>query len=70
MHTETLPRGSRQTLDWLDRLSAPALRNWILAGGTGLALQIGHRISEDFDFFRTDDMDARALHDVFKAYGA
>jgi hypothetical protein len=35
-----------------------------------LALQIGHRISEDFDFFRTDDMDARALHDVFKAYGA
>ncbi|MCK9282495.1 MAG: nucleotidyl transferase AbiEii/AbiGii toxin family protein [Melioribacteraceae bacterium] len=25
--------------------------SFILAGGTGLALQIGHRISEDFDFF-------------------
>lgn len=70
MHAETLPPGSRQTLDWLARQSAPALRNWMLAGGTGLALQIGHRISEDFDFFRTDAMDVRTLHDVFKAYGA
>lgn len=69
MHAETLPPGSRQTLDWLARQSASALRNWMLAGGTGLALQIGHRISEDFDFFRTDAMDVRTLHDVFKAYG-
>ena len=26
---------------------------WLLAGGTGLALQLGHRLSEDLDFFRT-----------------
>jgi len=25
---------------------------WVLAGGTGLALQLGHRISKDLDFFR------------------
>jgi hypothetical protein len=25
---------------------------WTLAGGTGLALQLGHRISKDLDFFR------------------
>ena len=25
---------------------------WALAGGTGLALQLGHRVSEDLDFFR------------------
>jgi hypothetical protein len=25
---------------------------WVLAGGTGLALQLGHRISQDLDFFR------------------
>ena len=25
---------------------------WTLAGGTGLALQLGHRLSEDLDFFR------------------
>lgn len=24
---------------------------WVLAGGTGLALQLGHRISKDLDFF-------------------
>jgi hypothetical protein len=26
---------------------------WGLAGGTGLALQLGHRISKDLDFFRS-----------------
>ena len=25
---------------------------WVLAGGTGLALQLGHRISKDLDFLR------------------
>jgi len=25
---------------------------WTLVGGTGLALQLGHRLSEDLDFFR------------------
>lgn len=28
------------------------LEGWTLAGGTGLALQLGHRYSEDLDFFR------------------
>ncbi len=27
---------------------------WVLAGGTGLALQLGHRVSEDLDFFRAE----------------
>jgi len=31
--------------------SLPFCRNFYLAGGTALALQIGHRISLDFDFF-------------------
>ena len=26
-------------------------KNYYLSGGTGLALQLGHRISHDFDFF-------------------
>ena len=30
------------------------LETWTLAGGTGLALQLGHRYSEDLDFFRTE----------------
>lgn len=70
MHEESLPPGSKQILDWLARQNAPALAGWMLAGGTGLALQIGHRLSEDFDFFRTDAMDVRALHGVLQVYGA
>lgn len=31
---------------------------WTLAGGTGLALQIGHRVSEDLGFFRSGTFDS------------
>lgn len=34
-----------------------------LAGGTGLALQIGHRDSVDFDFFATGHFDTGKLHE-------
>jgi hypothetical protein len=34
-----------------------------------LAFHLGHRVSEDLDFFRTDEMDVRALHDVLGTYG-
>jgi len=41
----------QQTL--LERLSTvPTVRTFYLAGGTALALQLGHRRSVDFDFFR------------------
>jgi Nucleotidyl transferase AbiEii toxin, Type IV TA system len=46
MHREALTKEGRQLL--------PALRasdDFYLAGGTALALQIGHRISVDFDLF-------------------
>ncbi len=54
MHEKVLPRGSRELLAKLESLTAPELEGWTLAGGTGLALQLGHRVSVDFDFFRTD----------------
>jgi hypothetical protein len=43
-----------------------------LAGGTGLALQIGHRVSEDFDFFsigpfKNDRIDSE-LHKLFPTH--
>src|SRR3989304_576366 len=40
---------TRQTLDALAALPVPS--DFYLAGGTALALQIGHRISHDLDFF-------------------
>jgi len=51
----------------LDILPESQLRFWpeldavpsdfILCGGTGLALQVGHRFSEDFDFFSSSGFD-------------
>jgi len=70
MHEKVLPRGSREFLAKLEPLSPPELQGWTLAGGTGLALQMGHRISEDFDFFRTDDFSADRLHEVLRQFGA
>ena len=43
-----------------------------LAGGTALALQIGHRDSVDFDFFTQENIDTKKLFiklkEVFKGY--
>jgi hypothetical protein len=42
-------------------VAAGHLRGWTLAGGTGLALQIGHRRSADLDFFRAGGFDPEDL---------
>ena len=39
----------------------PALQGFALAGGTSLALRMGHRLSVDLDFFTTLDFDPLAL---------
>lgn len=69
MHENVLSRSGRKLLADLARDRSPALRGWILAGGSGLALHFGHRMSEDLDFFRADNLDVRRLHDVFRRQG-
>lgn len=64
MHDKVLPRGSKRLLAGLAASASPALKGWTLAGGTGLALQLGHRVSEDFDFFRKDPIALTSLHDI------
>ncbi|NOS67519.1 MAG: hypothetical protein HOO67_04115 [Candidatus Peribacteraceae bacterium] len=59
MHEEVLPAWTK---DVLDRL----MKNEILAGayladGTNIALQLGHRISRDLDFFTSKKFDERVL---------
>ncbi len=49
LHTEALTKGARSVYKILHKQSF--LKDFYLAGGTGLALQIGHRVSQDFDFF-------------------
>ncbi len=41
--------------------SAGHLEGWTLAGGTGLALQFGHRRSVDLDLFRAETFDSQVL---------
>lgn len=49
----------------------PALRNFnnfYLAGGTALALQIGHRLSVDFDLFSEKEIDKNLFSKVKKVF--
>lgn len=48
---------------------AGLLEGWVLAGGTGLALQLGHRISEDLDFFHSTAFDEVVLADALTRVG-
>jgi hypothetical protein len=58
-HPETITAGTEQTLRALrDR---GLIEGAYLAGGTGLALRFGHRLSVDLDFFTPDLFDEEAL---------
>ncbi len=56
LHLDIMPRATKKAflrcveLPWLQDSS------WYLAGGTALALQVGHRVSVDLDFF-TEEKD-------------
>ena len=58
-HNEILPPASDEVLGDLNR-TLP-LSSFYLAGGTGLALTFGHRVSQDFDFFSPDLFNEEAL---------
>lgn len=70
MHEKVLPRHSLELLNDLETDGDPGLTGWTLAGGTGLAFQIGHRVSEDLDLFCTDGRNVRTLHAVLARHGA
>ena len=59
MHPKVLSDDAWQIVAELNR--ADLLDGWRLAGGTGLALQLGHRYSEDLDLFRPDPFDPERL---------
>lgn len=69
MRERALPPGSRKLLEAIGRSPPAALHGWTLVGGTGLALQIGHRLSDDFDFFRVAGMDTEGLYRALSGLG-
>ena len=51
---DNLPAKTRHVFDYLVQYDGPAMHKATLMGGTALALLIGHRLSEDLDFFYFD----------------
>lgn len=60
-YPNTLPPKTAQLLDKIHRLQPEFLKSFYLSGGTGLSLQIGHRQSEDLDFFSTKSFNSLLL---------
>ena len=58
---------AKATFELLHELqSLPELKNFVLVGGTSLALQMGHRNSIDIDLFCQEDFDDDPLLDFLK----
>ena len=67
MHEEVLPSATRNALEQVAALDI--LGSAYLAGGTAVALHLGHRISEDLDFFTSDPFDERVLSSALTVHG-
>lgn len=60
-HHQTLPEHWAQAAE--DLAGRSAFEGFYLAGGTGLALRLGHRRSVDLDLFREDEFESTGLRD-------
>lgn len=58
-YTQTIPYLTKTVLDKIK--SIPDLQNFYLSGGTALSLQLGHRESEDLDFFAKEKFQPELL---------
>jgi predicted nucleotidyltransferase component of viral defense system len=63
MHREVLTKRAAELFGTLSRFSG-----FYLAGGTALALQIGHRVSVDFDLFADKDIERSLLTRVQRVF--
>lgn len=63
MHPEALSEKNKKVFRKLTAFS-----NFYLAGGTALALQIGHRVSVDFDLFSSEKIPSRLLKKVERTF--
>jgi len=57
MFEETITKNAKRALEILSK--SGIIKNAYLAGGTALALQFGHRISVDLDFFTDKKFDEK-----------
>jgi hypothetical protein len=62
MHLETLTENTKKI--WNKFQTFEDIQDFYLAGGTALALQIGHRVSVDLDFFSDKPIKKTLLKDI------
>jgi len=65
MHEETLSEETKKVFDLINK----DVGSFYLAGGTALALQFGHRISVDLDFFSKVDFKTQDIIENLKKLG-
>lgn len=63
-HFDILPDNQKKL--W-PHLKATVDMGFILYGGTAIALQLGHRVSVDFDFFSSESLDERKVTELLQA---
>ncbi len=64
MFTEILPEDTKKALELLRKSNL--LKEAYLAGGTACALQLGHRVSDDLDFFIPKKFDEKFIAESLK----
>lgn len=67
LHTNTLPQATARVLEMIKIL--PDLSTFYLTGGTALSLLLGHRESEDLDFFTQQQFEPLVLQQKLLQFG-
>ena len=70
LFVNTLPAKTGILIAGLQKKLPDFLKNFYLSGGTALSLQIGHRESEDLDFFCEKDFDPGRIEIALKSFGS
>ncbi len=66
-YPETLPQLTTSVLESIKDIAD--LQKFYLSGGTALSLQLGHRESEDLDFFTSEVFNPQRLQEKLLKYG-
>jgi hypothetical protein len=67
LYLNTIPQATRSVLDKIKTI--PDIQHFYLTGGTALSLQLGHRESEDLDFFTKTPFKPELLQQKLTQYG-
>lgn len=66
---ETLPPATKLLVEKFQNSASRFLQEFYLSGGTALSLQLGHRESEDLDFFTGKNFQPELLQQALTDYG-